>query len=141
MKFRFLDCRKKVSPSIRAITANSAARSSSTAGLQTATGLFKSPFIAGLRIIKVQARPYDELQTIVAAMVHPSDSLTRAIPADHAETNQHQDQQNERQRKNSVRNLVVAENEGRCGEAQRGPGQQEQPDGRHYLRHPILTGR
>src|ERR1700733_1609618 len=52
-----------------------------TAGLHTGTGLFKSPLMAGLRMMKYQTRPYDELLTMVAATVHPSDSLTKAAPA------------------------------------------------------------
>src|SRR5271154_6071517 len=57
------------------------ARIFSTSGVHTGTELFKTPLIAGLRRRKYDVRPYVELQTMVAATVHPSDSLTKAVPA------------------------------------------------------------
>ncbi len=57
------------------------ARIVSTSGLQTTTGLPILALIAGLRTSRYQPKPYDVLATTVAAIVSPSDSLTRATPA------------------------------------------------------------
>src|SRR5262245_17449847 len=52
-----------------------------TSLLHTTTGLLKLTLIAGFRISRYHMKPYEELAAIVAAMVHPSDSVTRATPA------------------------------------------------------------
>src|SRR5579863_8505134 len=64
-----------------AIAAASAVRIDRTGAFHTGTGLLSWLLIAGLRMMKYQSRPYDELLTTVAAIVQPSDSLISAAPA------------------------------------------------------------
>src|SRR6516225_1988995 len=51
-----------------------------TVEFQTGTGLFTSAISVGLRVMKYQVKPYDELQATLAAIPQPSDSPTSAAP-------------------------------------------------------------
>src|SRR5947209_2839317 len=80
MKSRLCDCRKNVRPTARAINPASLPSTLSTLEFQTATGPVQFFVSDGVRASKYQTTPYEELQTTVAAIAHPSESLTSAVP-------------------------------------------------------------
>src|ERR1700730_6911821 len=79
MKSRFLDCKKSVTATMKAIAPSSEHRTMISVEFQTAAGRFQFADRDGMRASKNQPSPKEELTTILAATSHPSDSPTRVV--------------------------------------------------------------